>query len=67
MNQQPPGERINIDGVDMYVNGDRMWVAADWDNMFLPKVNKNITPKPKNYKGENPCKKFGFIKGVKCY
>ena len=46
-----PGTETIIDGVRMYVNGEKQWIADQWDAMFLPKKTEL---KPKYYKGENP-------------
>lgn len=47
-----PGSEKIIDGTRYYVNGDRMWIADQWDKMFLPAVKTE--KKSKHYKGKNP-------------
>ena len=49
-----PGTETIIDGVRMYVNGSRQWVADQWDKMFLPAVK--FEKKGRYFKGENPNK-----------
>ncbi len=51
MTTKPGQERI-IEGVRMYVNGSRQWIADLWDKMFLPAVK--VERKKKHYKGKNP-------------
>jgi len=47
-----PGKEKIINGIRMYVNGSRQWIADQWDKMFLPAVK--VTVKGKRYKGKNP-------------
>lgn len=54
MTKKPGIEKV-IDGVRYYVDGDRMFIADQWDKMFLPSVKKPLMKK--NYKGENPDKR----------
>ena len=47
-----PGKEKIINGIRMYVNGSRKWVADQWDKLFLPAVK--VKMKGKYYKGTNP-------------
>ena len=59
MTKKPGTEKI-IDGVRYYVDGERMFIADQWDKMFIPSVKVPIMKK--KYKGENPDKRNAWLR-----